>query len=72
MKVACVLIAGVSLWGAMVSGAEAAEPGSSAADAWRDAFARDEFQAGGATLKYRLHTPAPAADGRGLAGRSCH
>jgi predicted peptidase len=62
MRVARALISGVSLWGAVVSGADAAEPGS-AADSWQQSFARDELQSGGATLRYRLFTPDPATAG---------
>ena len=64
MRVARALISGVSLWHAVVSGADAAEPGS-AADSWQRSFARDELQSGGATLRYRLFAPvAPAGEAK--------
>jgi len=63
MKTTATMLSGCSLLGAVLSAA-GLPPRAAGADAWRDAFARDEFQAGGATLKYRLHAPAPAADGR--------
>jgi len=36
---------------------------AAAAEGWQAEFARDERQAGGATLRYRLFTPDPAAAG---------
>jgi len=38
---------------------------ATAAEGWQEQFVRDERQAGGATLRYRLFTPPPAAAGDG-------
>ena len=60
MKAAHALVSGVSLVAAVLSGAESL-PRSAAADSWQESFARDEYQSGGATLRYRLLTPAATA-----------
>lgn len=64
MNVVRALISGVSLWGVVVSGADAAEPAASATEPWQESFVRDELQSGGETLRYRLLLPQPTADGR--------
>ncbi len=62
MKTGVTMLSGVSLLGALLSTAGSPPP-AGAADPWQDRFTRDEFQSGGATLRYRLLAPQPAADG---------
>jgi predicted peptidase len=62
MKTAATLFRGLSLMAAVLATTESPSPGQ-AADAWQERFARDEFQSGGATLRYRLFAPEPAAGG---------
>lgn len=60
MKATHALVSGVSLLGVVLSGTDSAGR-SAAADSWQESFARDEYQSGGATLRYRLFMPAVTA-----------
>jgi len=62
MKTGATMLSGFSLLGALLSAAGSPPP-ARAAESWQDSFVRDEFQSGGATLRYRLLAPKQAADG---------
>jgi predicted peptidase len=62
MRSCVTMLSGFSLLGAVLSAAGTPPP-AQAADSWQDSFARDEFQSGGATLRYRLLVPPPLAAG---------
>ena len=62
MNAATCFVSGVSVL-AVSLGAGGPPTRAAASEAWQDRFTRAEFQSGGATLRYRLLEPAPAADG---------
>lgn len=58
MRNAALMVSGASCLGLLLAAPSASAP---AADGpWQESFARREFQSGGATLKYRLFSPAAA------------
>jgi predicted peptidase len=58
MRSCVTMLSSVSLLGAILAAA-GSHPAARAADTWQDSFTRDEFQSGGATLRYRLLVPPP-------------
>jgi predicted peptidase len=61
MKTALTMLSRISLMGTLL--AVQASPTAQAADAWQDSFSRNEFQSGGATLRYRLCAAAESTSG---------
>ena len=61
MKTGLTMLARISLMGILL--AVQASPTAQAADAWQDSFSRNEFQSGGATLRYRLCAAAEPTSG---------